>query len=84
MRLVGERPVVERQHEHHRAQAEDDGVELGDVEVRVAARRIGRRAVDHRHAERAQREDGDQQRPVDVVVEPAFEHVSTVRQVQRS
>ena len=57
MRLVGERPVVERQREHHRAQAEADGVELGDVQVRRAARRVGGRAVDHRHAERAQRED---------------------------
>ena len=35
---------------------------------------IRRRAVDHRDAERAEREDGDEQRPVDVVVEAAFEH----------
>ena len=31
VRLVGERPVVERQHEQHRAQAEHDRVELRDV-----------------------------------------------------
>ena len=45
----------------------------------VAARRIGRRAVDHHDAERAQREDGGDQRPVDVVVEAAFEHAQSVR-----
>ena len=45
----------------------------------VAARRIGGRAVDHRHAERAEREDREQQRPVDVVVEASFEHVTCSR-----
>ncbi len=74
VRLVGEGAVVERQHEHHRAQAEDDGVELRDVQARHRAGRIRGRAVDHRDAERAEREDGDQQRPVDVVVEASFEH----------
>ncbi len=78
MRLVGERPIVQREHEQHRHQAEGDGIELRDIEPRGDACRIGRRAVDHDHAERAEREHGAQQRPVDVVVETTFKQGSKV------
>ncbi len=73
MGLVGERPVVDRQRHQHRADPEHDRIELRHVEMRRRRRRA-RRAVDHGHPDRAQCEDGDEQRPVDVVVEAAFEH----------
>jgi hypothetical protein len=73
MRFVGERSVVDREHDQQRDQTERDRVELCDVEARRDARRIRRRAVDHDDAQRAQREDGGQQRPVDMVVKPSFE-----------
>jgi hypothetical protein len=58
----------------HRAETEHDGVELGDVHARGGARRVGGGAVDHHDAERAQRQDGDDQRPVDVVIQASLEH----------
>jgi hypothetical protein len=74
VRLVGERAIVQAQRHHHHGQAEDDGVDLRNVHVRHRPRRIGRRAVDHHDAEAAQRDDGEEQCPVDVVVQPSFKH----------
>ena len=76
VRLVGEGAVVEGDREHHRTQADRDGVELRDVHARRGAGRgrIGRRAVDHHEPERAECDDRDDERPVDVMIELAFEH----------
>ena len=41
VRLVGERPVVEREHDTIAPSTDDDGVQLRDVQLRVAARRVG-------------------------------------------
>ena len=77
MRLVGEGAVIERHHEQHRADADHDGVHLGQGHPRRGAGRIGGRAVDHGDAQRAQREDRNHQRPVDVVIQSSFEHYGT-------
>ena len=74
MRFVSERSIVHAQGDDHRHQADDDGVELRLVHVRGRPGRIRGRAVDHRDAEPAERKDGQQQGPVDVVVEASFEH----------
>ena len=75
MRFVRQRPVVDRQADAHREHAEDDPVNLGVVDLREAACR----AEDLREADRAEREDAGEHRPVNVIVEPSFQHVSSSR-----
>ena len=64
-------PVVDAQAHDQRDEAEHDAVDLRDVDRGVGA---AGGAVDLRQADRAERQDGGEQRPVDVVVEPSFEH----------
>ena len=76
-RVLGQHPVVDRQADEQRDEAEDQRVDLGpDLRPGVAAagqRDVGG-AVDHRDADAGQQQDGAEQQPVDVEVEPAFEH----------
>jgi hypothetical protein len=80
VRLLGERAVVEHQRQNEADRTERDRPQLRDEEVGVGApARTFRRAVDHRDADRAQRPDGADHRPVEMIVETAFEHASRQR-----
>jgi hypothetical protein len=76
--MLGEHPVIEREADDEGDQSDDERVDLGPnlgarMSGAVRQRDVGR-AVDHRDADPGDEQDHRQEQPVDVEIQPSFEH----------